>query len=59
MATLRIVNIPDEVKERFRLICKRQGTTMSNAVLDFMKESVGEEIMQEAVARFRRRHYRK
>ena len=59
MATLRVVNVPDDLKERFKAICKRGGTSMSAAVLDFIKQSVGEEIMHEAVSRFHDRRRRR
>lgn len=59
MATLQVVGVPGDVKDRFKAICRDRGVTMSAAVLDFMKQSVGEEIMDEAIARFRRRRFRK
>jgi hypothetical protein len=59
MATLRVVDVPQGLKERFRAICKSRGMSMSNAVLGFIKESVGEEIAQEAAGRFRNRHFRR
>jgi hypothetical protein len=58
MATLRVVNIPEDLKNRFRAICKSRRITMSNAVLELIKGCVGEEIAQEAVGRFRKRHFR-
>lgn len=59
MTTLRVANVPDDLKERFRTICKRRGMTMSHALLEFVKEAVGEEILQEAADRFRRRRFRR
>ncbi len=59
MSTLRVTKIPDELKRRFKEICKEHGKTMSEAVLEFIKETVGEKIMRDAAEKFRRRHYRR
>ncbi len=52
-------NIPNDLKRRFKEICKEHGKTMSESVLEFIKETVGEEIMRDAADKFRRGHYRR
>ena len=59
VSTLRVTKIPDELKRRFKEICKEHGKTMSEAVLEFIKETVGEKIMSDAVDKYRRRHHRR
>ena len=59
MSTLRITKIPDDLKRRFKEICKERGKTVSEAVLEFIKETVGEKIMRDAVDKYKRRRYRR
>jgi predicted DNA-binding protein len=59
VSTLRVSKIPEELKRRFKEICKDQGKTMSEAVLEFIKEMVGEKILRDATDKFKRRHYRR
>lgn len=51
--------VPDELKQRFKEICREHGKTMSEAVLEFIKETVGEKILRDATDKFRRRYYRR
>jgi predicted DNA-binding protein len=59
VSTLRVSKIPDELKRRFKEICKEHGKTMSEVVLEFIKETVGEKILRDAANKFRSRHYRR
>ena len=59
MGTLKLTKIPDDLKRRFKEICKERGKTMSEAVLEFIKETVGRDIMRSAVDKCRTRRYRK
>ena len=59
MSTIRVSKIPDDLKRRFKEICKEHGKTMSEVVLEFIKETVGEKIMRDAADKFRRRYYRR
>ena len=60
MASLHIRGIPEDLKKRFQAICKERGRTMSQALIDSIKQTVGEEIARIAAAKFtRRRRFRK
>ena len=59
MATLRVTQLPDELKQRFKDICKERGKTMSEIILEFVKETVGDDIMRAAVDKCRTRRYKK
>jgi antitoxin component of RelBE/YafQ-DinJ toxin-antitoxin module len=55
MASLHIGKVPEHIKKRFQAVCKEPGQTMSQAVLDFMKQTVGQDIVRIASAKLARR----
>ena len=44
MVSMKVVNVPEETRQQFKILCIQQKTDMSRKIIELMKRAIAEEL---------------